>query len=253
MGKRVVDDVSLTAVADAIRAKGDTTEPLAFPDGFVDAIGVLRDDEYIASIIDRSVTSVENSRVKTVGDYAFYNHPSIKEISLPKTTKIGMFFCYNCKTLESVSFPLLTDAGYRTFYGCSALRNANFPLLVTVPQEMFCECTALENVVISSAETLAMYVFKKCSSLVKIDMPKVTDVSQDVFDKCSALTTCIFRSNTLVANRTSGIFDGTPIANGTGYIYVPSALVDSYKTASNWSTYAAQIRAIEDYPEITGG
>jgi hypothetical protein len=45
----------------------------------------------------------------------------------------------------------------------------------------------------------------------------------------------------------------TKIANGEGYIYVPASMVDSYKSASNWSTYAAQIRAIEDYPEITGG
>jgi hypothetical protein len=29
-------------------------------------------------------------------------------------------------------------------------------------------------------------------------------------------------------------------------------LVDSYKTATNWSKYATQIRAIEDYPDICG-
>ena len=45
----------------------------------------------------------------------------------------------------------------------------------------------------------------------------------------------------------------TVIASGTGYVYVPSALVNSYKSATNWSTYADQIRAIEDYPDITGG
>jgi hypothetical protein len=43
------------------------------------------------------------------------------------------------------------------------------------------------------------------------------------------------------------------VASGSGYIYVPAALVDSYKAATNWSTYAEQIRAIEDYPEICGG
>ena len=47
-------------------------------------------------------------------------------------------------------------------------------------------------------------------------------------------------------------FKDTPIESGTGYVYVPSALVDSYKSATNWSTYADQIRAIENYPDITG-
>ena len=45
----------------------------------------------------------------------------------------------------------------------------------------------------------------------------------------------------------------TKIHSGQGYVYVPAALVDSYKAAANWQNYADQIRAIEDYPEITGG
>lgn len=35
--------------------------------------------------------------------------------------------------------------------------------------------------------------------------------------------------------------------SGTGYIYVPRALVDTYKAATNWSTIADQFRALEDY------
>jgi hypothetical protein len=35
-----------------------------------------------------------------------------------------------------------------------------------------------------------------------------------------------------------------------GYIYVPKALIEDYKVATNWSTFADQFRAIEDYPEM---
>ena len=38
-----------------------------------------------------------------------------------------------------------------------------------------------------------------------------------------------------------------PIMKGEGYIYVPRALVDSYKVATNWSSWATQFRALEDY------
>ena len=40
---------------------------------------------------------------------------------------------------------------------------------------------------------------------------------------------------------------------GTGYIYVPKALLSDddatkdYRRATNWSTYADQFRALEDY------
>jgi len=35
-----------------------------------------------------------------------------------------------------------------------------------------------------------------------------------------------------------------------GYIYVPKELIEDYKKATNWTTYANHFRAIEDYPEI---
>ena len=45
------------------------------------------------------------------------------------------------------------------------------------------------------------------------------------------------------------MFYNTAIENGTGYIYVPDSLVDSYKTATNWSTYASQIKPISELPQ----
>ena len=39
-------------------------------------------------------------------------------------------------------------------------------------------------------------------------------------------------------------FNGTPIGDGTGSIYVPASLVDAYKTAENWSMYSSQIFTI---------
>ena len=42
----------------------------------------------------------------------------------------------------------------------------------------------------------------------------------------------------------------TPIVDGTGYIYVPANLLEDYKSATNWVTYADQFRAIEDHPEV---
>lgn len=66
---------------------------------------------------------------------------------------------------------------------------------------------------------------------------------------CSKLTALVLRNPSQVVTLVSGsnFLASTPIKSGTGYIYVPSALVDSYKAATNWSTYAAQFRALEDY------
>ena len=92
-----------------------------------------------------------------------------------------------------------------------------------------------------------------CTILTTVDTPNLLSIEQGALAACPALEALILRGNIVVKLTATDALTGSGIANGTGYIYVPSALVDSYKTASNWSTYAAQIRAIEDYPEITGG
>lgn len=40
---------------------------------------------------------------------------------------------------------------------------------------------------------------------------------------------------------------------GVANIYVPSSLVDSYKTATNWAELSDKILAIEDHPDIWDG
>lgn len=81
---------------------------------------------------------------------------------------------------------------------------------------------------------------------------------QTQFGKCAELTTLILRGNTVCSasypvNSYNGALADTPIANGNGYVYVPRGLVDKYKKATNWVEIADRIRAIEDYPDITGG
>ena len=95
--------------------------------------------------------------------------------------------------------------------------------------------------------------FYNCTKLEKIDFDVLVEMKDNDFYKCSALTAVIIRSPAVCTMSDSKAFKSTPIASGTGYIYVPAALVDSYKAATNWSVYADQIRAIEDYPGICGG
>ena len=97
------------------------------------------------------------------------------------------------------------------------------------------------------ATSIGYYAFMSCSALTTVDFPAVTRILDYAFYNCSALTTLILCSETMATLRDTNAFTNTPIASGTGYIYVPSSLINSYKTASNWSTYAAQFRALEDY------
>jgi len=136
------------------------------------------------------------------------------------------------KTIKIYSSNQLNVVGDFAFYNCSSLDTINFP----------------------NATSIGQYAFRSCSNLYTVDFPVITSIGNYAFNSCSNLTTLILRNTETVAllNNANSL-GSTPIASGTGYIYVPRALVDSYKAATNWSTYANKIRAIEDYPEITGG
>lgn len=118
----------------------------------------------------------------------------------------------------------------------------------------FYYCTALTSVDLPAATSIGNYAFYFCTSLTSVYLPVATSIGNYAFIYCTALDTLILRkSDTICTLSNTNALASTPIASGTGYIYVPAALVDSYKAATNWTKYADQIRAIEDYPEICGG
>ena len=126
-----------------------------------------------------------------------------------------------------VDMPNVTSIVAQGFYGCKA-REIRFEGLESLPTgSTFIMMTNLTKAVIGA---------------------KLTQLTQQVFNGCSALATLVLRYDGVVT-MANDVLKNTAIANGTGYVYVPSAQVDNYKANSGWSAYANQIRAIEDYPD----
>ena len=95
--------------------------------------------------------------------------------------------------------------------------------------------------------------FRECRSLSVVDTPCINVIGQNAFGNCIALTALILRSSKICTLQSTNALDGSGIRSGTGYIYVPRALLSDddktkdYRRATNWSTVAAQFRALEDY------
>nr|DAL06265.1 MAG TPA: tail protein [Caudoviricetes sp.] len=159
----------------------------------------------------------------------------------------------SCTSVVAISLPAAKTIGKWAFMQCSKLATVNLPEATTLESSAFSSCPALTSVTIPKVTSLPSQGLYNCTALQKIDLPAVTSISDSVFMMDGKLTAVILRSTTLVTLHNKSAFSSSGISAGTGYIYVPSSLVASYKTATNWATYAAQIRAIEDYPDITGG
>ena len=166
--------------------------------------------------------------------------------------------------LRTISLPLWTGSSFSDGNGfsngntgifayCSAMTSFYAPELQSVPYQMLYYCAALEEVVLPKASSVNSGAFNYCSNLKKIDLGgAITRFSSAFMSNASNVTALILRGVTSVPTISSTTFNSTPVKSGTCYVYVPKALEDTFKVASYWSSYASQIRAIEDYPDICG-
>lgn len=201
---------------------------------FINTIDVLGDDVVMDSLIDRSITefkdSTINSQIRRSDTFAYCTQ--LTTVHLPNAT-----------------FYASTAAGYN-FRSCSALTDVDISSATALGVGMFSGCRALEKIVLPSVTKIHNQVFTSCTNLRMIDFHQALTGIGSCFTNCTSLSAFILRSTTLTPMTVANVFSMNftcPISSGTGYIYVPSALVDSYKAATNWSTYADQFRALEDW------
>lgn len=226
MATKTVQDSSLTSVADAIRAKTGKSASMQFPGEFVSEIGSIETGGGGISV-DGLVTGAEPVGAITINastmspanrERVFAGCVNITSVYAPNLTMIrAMMFAY-CSGLQSISFPKLTSVnGAQHFYYCESLTDVDLPRLTTLGNNSFQGCTKLET----------------------LDLPSVTRMSSvRVLYGCTKLSTLILRYTGGVVPIASDTFTGTPFASGGsgGAVYVPNALIESYKTATNWST-----------------
>ena len=148
--------------------------------------------------------------------------------------------------VTAVKFPYTTIIGSSAFSGCSMLVSANFPLATYIKNNAFDGCSKLVSVYLPVVKVFGGSVFKGDTSLGTVDLPALNTIWELAFYNCTSLKTVILRLNRVCELKRADVFDNTPIANGTGFVYVPDNIVEQYKTADNWSTYASQIKPISE-------
>lgn len=228
----LTNDTDIKKVADAIRAKGGTSAPLAYPSGFVSAI---------QAIPSGSAKEEQEKSISITANGTYTIEPDVGK-TLSKATAI-----VNVPTSgggDSV-LPSIIDRSISGVY-------VNSDITKVGPYAFF-DCNNLTGIVFPNATDIQQYAFQNCKSLERIDFSQLQKSYASSFRGDTRLQTIILR-NSEVAPATAGSGFGNYFgAIESMYLYVPSALVDSYKTSSYWGDYKNKIRAIEDYPDITGG
>ena len=131
------------------------------------------------------------------------------------------------------------------FSGRTDIVSVNLPNWTGGAAYGFNGCTNLANVRCDGLKAIGNYCFLNCKSLTRMELPSLTYISEGSFKGCEKLETVIIgtESSTNVATlQNVNAFEGTPIASGKGFVYVPNSKEIAYKekwravsdTAENW-------------------
>ena len=261
----------LSAIGDAIRSKTGKSEKLTL-DSMVTEIKSITsgggggDTPTLEQFFNNELTEFRSDTITSIPhDYAFYNDKTIRVVELPNLEHVGKNFVSGT-SIKEINFPNLLRISNSSFAdNCYTLTSCSIPKAKSLEYNKgidFSDCRSLTSLDISSMEVISAGGFNGCKVIPKIELPSVAKIYSysfsGTFEGCYKLTALILRNPAVVVLDTGqNLFKSCPINNGgynglEGYIYVPKALIEDYKVATNWTLYAEKFRAIEDYPDICG-
>lgn len=196
---------------------------------------------------------------------------ALTDTDFPAVTELGSV-CDNNTNLTNVSLSHVTTVGSSAFLNCTGLLNVSLAAATSIGQNAFKGCTYLATISLPNATTIGQGAFTNCKAVVKLNLPKLTKITKLLFNGCNALTEVVAGGDLTFENATSAtysmfagctamekfVLSGVTSVPAISYyaltglaatceIYVPDDLVNSFKSASNWSARASYIKKLSDY------
>ena len=174
-----------------------------------------------------TVTFEKGSRLKTIGNNAYYRCTSLTSIEIPASVEtIEKKAFMHCSSLATVTFEkgsqLKTIAGDSydgAFSDCTALTSIEIPASVeTIEATAFKRCSKLTTITFEKGSLLKTIgggyyssyyhgAFSDCSSLTSIEIPaSVETIEATAFKRCSKLTTITFEKGSLLKTIGGGYY-----------------------------------------------
>ena len=184
--------------------------------------------------------------ITTLKSFTFLNAVTITSVTIPSTvTSIDGSFTFRYSGLRNVTVPSSVTSwnGSHTFANCRSLTDATLNNKSQISSYAFSNCTSLTGVKFGDKiKTIANNAFSNCTSLTGVTfVDNIKSIGSNVFSGCTNLTSITLNSTTPPSIE-SDSFEGIP---STCKFYVPCSAVNTYRTASVWSSYASQIVGYE--------
>lgn len=209
----------------SVRRFKTIADPSQFKEEYWDTSRVYDGTNY--SVFDKVLFELEsvyvNAECEEINSCAFRSCKNLKTVSFAgnKISTVGQYAFVDCESLERMTLPTsVTKIDTRAFY-----RSGIKYLLGT------------DNVT-----TVSDIAFMN-SQLVEIDISKATFIGSSAFAGCYKLKTVVLGGSAVVRTNVSSETQNIFYISDYVKIYVPDALVNSYKGTYPWSVYSDKITA----------
>lgn len=225
-----------TKVIQVLKEKGITIDDNAkLDDALIKAIDSISNKQGLNEYITRKIKEIVNNEISYLPEYSLYNGGSLEKVKLDNLITMQGHNFGLCTNLRYVKLDNLTSMGNISFNN-NALRNLILPNLRNASDM---------NMNFGVNYNMQNLIVPKLSSILSSN----TTIYAFLIDWAGELgTSSKFSNLKILINRCSNIITLSSAAriNTVEEIYVPQDLIESYKVATNWATYADKFKPLED-------
>lgn len=146
--------------------------------------------------------------------------------------KVCRNYYFNNLKVQTLNIPNLETCAQSSFEMCTIDR-LNLPKFVNCTnQTAFKNMPNLLTAVLPSCTTPGNWSFERCTKLQAVDFTALSTIPQGLFNSCTALDALILRNTTAVTLTNINAFNN--MGGKAVTVYVPSSLVATYPTLTNW-------------------
>lgn len=214
--KLIIDACDIDLLANKIKTKKQLYDKISYPNEFALAITspiTINGDDYI----EGNTSFFINSEIQNLKNYVFAGFSNLYAIS-----------CQNCLTI-----------GANAFSDCTNLRYISFPECRYIDESAFTRVGALSSVYFQKCSEIGSGAFSRAANIQIASFPSCEKINNYAFYHAAAKLSLYLMGSSVATLAGSYAFEWTSFN-----VYVPSSLVNTYKAATNWATYAARIVGI---------
>lgn len=190
-----------------------------------------------------NLETYENNNIENIPNaYMFYGLKQLHKIKMDNLISANTNFCQLASGITNINFNKLNTIKAYSFYGTNIV-NAIFPNVTEIKngEHVLSYCPRLKRIIVPNLQSgFSGTMLLSVSTVELIDAGQQSSIGFNGNYGTTGVKILILRkSNTIATLRNANYITNLE------EVYVPQALLETYKTATNWSVYADKFKPLE--------